>query len=88
MLKCLNSSPWAASMTALASGSGSTASRCSHHPIASASRRARHRVVGTYVSRAAVRLGARDAGRSPSEDHPAMTVAAGSELGLVFRGAI
>ena len=37
MLKCLNSSPTASRMTAAASGSVSTASRCSYQPIASAS---------------------------------------------------
>ena len=52
MLKCLNSSPWASRMIASASGSVSTAIRCSYHPMASASsvsdahRRANVRVAG------------------------------------------
>jgi hypothetical protein len=56
MRKCLNSSPWASNMTALASASGSTASRCSYHPIASASStseaqsRAKVRVAGDSSS--------------------------------------
>ncbi len=37
MLKCLNSSPTASAITARASGSRSTARRCSYQPIASAS---------------------------------------------------
>ena len=37
MLKRLNSSPWASRMIAFASGSPSTARRCSYQPIASAS---------------------------------------------------
>ncbi len=52
MLKCLNSSPTASRMTAAASGSFSTASRCSYQPIASASS------VSDAHSRAKVRVAA------------------------------
>ena len=37
MQKCLNSSPWASRMIAVAASSGSIARRCSYQPIASAS---------------------------------------------------
>ena len=50
MQKCLNSSPWASRMIARASRSGSTASRCSYQPIASASS------VSEAQSRAKVRV--------------------------------
>ena len=52
MLKCLNSSPCASRMIARASGSGSTARRCSYQPIASASS------VSEAHSRANVRVSA------------------------------
>ena len=62
MLKCLNSSPCASRMIASASGSVSTARRCSYQPIASASsvsdahRRANVRVVGGQLLRRLVIL--------------------------------
>src|SRR6185312_2489132 len=52
MLKCLNSSPTASRMTAAASGSFSSARRCSYQPIASASS------VSDAHSRAKVRVAA------------------------------